>query len=153
MMHIVNAQKRTGRGFSARRQEAKLPAVRGDGRRSNRDGNSTKLNGAKVFNRRVWTAIGRSLNLSKREQQLLRGVFDDSTDASIASALGISRHTVHTHFERLHQKLGVPNRTRLILRVVDEFLALTVASGSTLPPLCPNRATHSCLRRNGAPAT
>jgi hypothetical protein len=79
-------------------------------------------------------------------------VFDDSTDSSIASALGISTHTVHTHFERLHQKLGVPNRAQLILRVVDEFIALTASPGNLLPPVCPCRSDARCpLQRRQAP--
>lgn len=106
-------------------------------------------NGARVFDARAWAAIARSLNLSQREHQLLRGVFDDQTDFFIASTLGISSHTVHTHFERLHQKLGVTNRAQLILRVVDEFLALTAAPGSALPPLCPYRAAARCPLRRG----
>ena len=93
-----------------------------------------------------------SLDLSGRELQLVRGVFDDDTDFSIASFLGISPHTVHTHFERLHNKLGVADRARLILRVVNEFLALTASPGSILPPVCPGRADARCpLRRGPAP--
>jgi DNA-binding CsgD family transcriptional regulator len=105
-----------------------------------------------LFNKGAWTAITRSLNLSKREHQLVRGVFDDCTDLSIAVALGISSHTVHTHFERLHQKLGVANRAQLILRVVDEFLALTAAPGSALPPLCPHSTAARCPWRRGQSA-
>jgi DNA-binding CsgD family transcriptional regulator len=107
---------------------------------------------AKVLNARAWAAISGSLNLSNREQQLVRGVFDDRTDYSIALTLGISSHTVHTHFERLHRKLRVANRAQLILRVVDEFLALTAAPGSLLPPVCPNRTTACCPARRHWPA-
>jgi DNA-binding NarL/FixJ family response regulator len=108
-------------------------------------------NGFRGFNQRAWAAITHSLNLSSREQQLVRGVFEDYTDHSIASALCISPHTVHTHFERLHRKLGVANRAQLILRVVDEFLALTASPGSGLPPLCPNHNGDGCAwhRRRG----
>jgi DNA-binding NarL/FixJ family response regulator len=102
-----------------------------------------------VFNEQVWAAITRSFKLSNREQQLVRGVFDDCTDFSIASTLGISCHTVHTHFERLHQKLGVANRAQLILRVLDEFLALTASPGGILPPVCPYRTASRCPWRRG----
>jgi hypothetical protein len=78
-------------------------------------------------------------------------LFDDFTDSSIASDFGISTHTVHTHFVRLHQKLGVPNRAKLILRVVSEFLKLTASPGTVLPPVCPKAATHGCALRNGPP--
>jgi DNA-binding CsgD family transcriptional regulator len=104
-----------------------------------------------VFNKRVWAAITRSFHLSDREQQLVRGVFDDCTDYSIASALKISAHTVHTHFGRLYHKLRVANRAQLIVRVLDEFLAMTASPGSALPPVCPYHAAHRCpLRRSRA---
>jgi DNA-binding CsgD family transcriptional regulator len=128
------------------------PATHGDGRPPGHDGRPATPNGSRLFSRRVWAVIARSLNLSDREAQLVRGVFDDATDASIASDLGISTHTVHTHFERLHQKLGVPNRAKLILRVVGEFLILTASPGSILPPVCPNGATRGCALRNGPPS-
>jgi hypothetical protein len=36
-----------------------------------------------------------------------------------------------------------------VLRITDEFLALTVATGSFLPPICANRVAGRCpLRRN-----
>jgi DNA-binding CsgD family transcriptional regulator len=106
-----------------------------------------------VFNQRVWTAITRSFNLSNRELQLVRGVFDDCTDYSIASTLKISTHTVHTHFGRLYHKLRVANRAQLIVRVVDEFLAMTASPGSALPPVCPHHAAHRCpLRRSYTPS-
>ena len=147
----MNAQRREYRGFSAHRMRPELPAARGDGRPPGRDGRPAIPNGSRLFNQRVWAVLARSLNLSHREAQLVRGVFDDATDSSIASALGISTHTVHTHFERLHQKLAVPNRAKLILRVVAEFLVLTAAPGSVLPPVCPNGRAHGCALRNGPP--
>ena len=140
----MGAQNRKYQDDPARRMKTEPPALRKEGRPPNRDARPASPNGATLFNEQAWLAISRSLNLSKREQQLLRGVFDDATDSSIATTLGISRHTVHTHFERLHQKLGVPNRSKLILRVVDEFLTLTASPGSGLPPVCPRRATRGC---------
>jgi DNA-binding CsgD family transcriptional regulator len=100
-----------------------------------------------LFNRQAWAAITRSLNLSVREEQLMRGVFNDHTDAAIAAALGISSHTVHTHFERLHHKLGVASRAQLVLRVVREFLDLTASPGGALPPVCALHATARCPLR------
>jgi len=147
----MRAQKQKYRGISARRLKTKPLAARGDGGPAARTGKPATTNGAKVFKERAWAAIARSLNLSKRERQLLRGVFEDRTDYSIASALGISRHTVHTHFERLHAKLNVANRAQLILRVLHEFLTLTASPDSGLPPLCPYGATARCPWRNGPP--
>lgn len=66
-----------------------------------------------------WERAVRDLNLSGREQEIARAIFDDRTESSIAEKLGISPHTVHTHVERLYRKLGVGSRTQLILRVVQ----------------------------------
>jgi DNA-binding CsgD family transcriptional regulator len=147
----MRAQRQEYRAFSARRLKKKPLAARGDRRPAGSGGKPAIRNGAKVFKERAWAAIVRSLNLSNREQQLVRGVFEDRTDHSIASALGISRHTVHTHFERLHAKLQVTNRAQLILHVLDEFLTLTASPDSGLPPLCPYGTTTRCPWRNGWP--
>ena len=112
-------------------------------------GAKARDSGAGVFGRQAWASITRSLDLSSRERQLVRGVFDDDTEFSIASALGISSHTVHTHSERLHHKLRVANRAQLILRVVKEFLKLTASPGSRLPPVCPCHADARCPLRCG----
>ena len=105
--------------------------------------------GAAMFSERAWQEIARSLKLSGQELQIVRGVFDDYTEFAIANNLNVSPHTVHTHCERLYHKLAVTDRVKLVLRVMDEFLALTVASETVLPPICANRAAGRCpLRRN-----
>jgi len=113
-----------------------------------RAGNTGRLQrlvpGSVIFSERSWVVIGRSLKLSGRELQLVRGVFDDSTDFAIAAELGISPHTVHTHCKRSYRKLGVSDRAELILRVMREFLSLTATAESTLPPICARRAAGRC---------
>jgi DNA-binding NarL/FixJ family response regulator len=105
--------------------------------------------GAVMFSERAWQEIARSLKLSGQELQIVRGVFDDYTEFAIANNLNVSPHTVHTHCERLYHKLAVTDRVKLVLRVMDEFLALTVASETVLPPICANWAAGRCpLRRN-----
>jgi DNA-binding NarL/FixJ family response regulator len=100
--------------------------------------------GAAMFSEQAWREIARSLKLSGQELQIVRGVFDDCTEFAIANNLRVSPHTVHTHCERLYHKLAVTDRVKLVLRVMDEFIALTVAPGSTLPPFCANRAAGRC---------
>ena len=113
--------------------------------------------GAAVFSNQAWREIGRSLGLSRRELQIVRGVLNDRTEFAIAADLGISQHTVHTHFDRLHRKLGVTDRVGVVVRVMAEFLALTVVPGTVLPSICANRAAGRCpllnreLRRAPAP--
>jgi DNA-binding CsgD family transcriptional regulator len=143
----MNAQRLRDRGFATGRMKTKAAAARAEERPAGRNGRSAALKGAQVINPRGWAAISRSFNLSHREEQLVRKVFDDCTDYSIASGLEISSHTVHTHFGRLYRKLRVANRAQLIVRVVDEFLAMTASPGSTLPPVCPFHAARRCPMR------
>jgi DNA-binding CsgD family transcriptional regulator len=98
--------------------------------------------GAAMLSDDAWGEIARSLKLSGRELQIVRGIFDDETDLGIAGQLGISLHTVHTHVERLHRKLAIMNRSQLLLLVMREFLTLTVSQENDLPPICANRASR-----------
>ena len=88
-----------------------------------------------VFSDQAWNEIAGRLRLSQREREIVRGVFDDLTEFAIAADLGISPHTVHTHFERLHQKLGVANRVQLVLCITQEFLRLGAALNGPQPSL------------------
>jgi len=71
-----------------------------------------------------WRAVARALALSTRERQIVRRLFGDRSEADIADDLGISPHTVHTHLERLYQKLAVGSRCAVIVRVFAAFRAL-----------------------------
>jgi DNA-binding NarL/FixJ family response regulator len=105
--------------------------------------------GAAMFPKQAWDEIARSLKLSGRELQIIKDVFDDRTEFAIAAHHGVSPHTIHTYCERLYRKLAVTDRVKLVLRITDEFLALTVASETVLPPICANRVAGRCpLHRN-----
>jgi DNA-binding NarL/FixJ family response regulator len=91
---------------------------------------------ARVFSEQAWKAIGQSLKFSGRELEIVRGIFEDRTEFAIAADLNISPHTVHTHVDRLHHKLHVANRVQLVLRVMNEFLSLTLSPQTKLPPIC-----------------
>jgi DNA-binding CsgD family transcriptional regulator len=97
-----------------------------------------------MISEQAWQQIARSLGLSPRELQIVRLILDDHTEFAIAVDLGISPHTVHTHIDRVHRKLAVVDRVTLVLRVVEEFLFLTVAAGSGLPSICANRVAGRC---------
>jgi ATP/maltotriose-dependent transcriptional regulator MalT len=104
--------------------------------------------GAAIFSEPVWKEIAHSLKLSGQELQIVRGVFDDCTESAIANHLSISPHTVHTHCERLYHKLAVTDRVKLVLRITNEFLALTAAPDSVMLPICANQSAGRCpLRR------
>jgi DNA-binding NarL/FixJ family response regulator len=104
--------------------------------------------GAAIFSERAWENVARVLRLSRRELDILRGVFDGLTESAIASQLRVSLRTVHTHVERLHRKLGVSHQVALVLRVMVEFLNLAGIPGSGVPPMCARRTPRGCrLRR------
>jgi DNA-binding CsgD family transcriptional regulator len=92
----------------------------------------------------AWREIARSLHLSMRELQVVRATFDDRKESAIAADLGISPRTVHTHIERLHRKLEVADRLQLVLRIMHEFLRLTISPQGNLPPICANAAAGCC---------
>ena len=101
-----------------------------------------------MFSEQAWAEVACSLRLSGREREIVRGVFSDDNEFAIAAALGISSHTVHTHFQRLYHKLGVTDRNALILRVVHEILTLTTLPESNLFPICANFAAGRCPLRD-----
>ncbi|WP_314223493.1 response regulator transcription factor [Streptomyces zaehneri] len=62
--------------------------------------------------------VGHSPHFTDREQEILRLLANGSTDHEIAAALGISKHTVHSHLDRIGEKTGSrrrPDLTRIAL--------------------------------------
>ena len=102
--------------------------------------------GAAMLSDLAWREIGHSLGLSGRELQIVRATFDDRKEIAIAAELNIALRTVHTHIERLHRKLAVSDRVQLVLRVMHEFLSLTLCWQGKLPPICPWHAAGQCLQ-------
>ena len=100
-----------------------------------------------MFSEQAWAEIARSLMLSACELHIVRAVVDDRTECAIAADLGTSPDAVHTCIERLHHKLAVADRAELILRVTDQFLALTASPQSVLPSICANRTAGRCPLR------
>jgi DNA-binding NarL/FixJ family response regulator len=52
--------------------------------------------------------------LTQRERRILSYLVDGLTKAEIAERLGVSQHTVRTHQQNLHRKLGVHSRLELM---------------------------------------
>jgi len=86
---------------------------------------SMPFTGRELMSSAAWRDLAHALNLSPREACIVQSVFDDRSELAIAHELGISSHTVHTHFERLYHKLGVASRVELVVRIVAEHLALS----------------------------
>jgi DNA-binding NarL/FixJ family response regulator len=110
------------------------------------DRESARIAGSSMFSGEAWVEIARSLGLSDRELQIVRGTFDDKTEVAMAADLHISPSTIHTHVERLHHKLLIANRAQLLLRVMQEFLFLTASPVTRLPPICADQSTRRCPR-------
>lgn len=66
--------------------------------------------------------VGRSHRFTDRERQILRLLAGGSTDHEIAAALGISKHTVHSHLDRIGEKTGSRRRPDLIRIAVEHGL-------------------------------
>jgi DNA-binding CsgD family transcriptional regulator len=90
--------------------------------RSLRQHSGEGLNAQSLFSDVEWRELAESLELSDRELQIAKGVVADLKEATIASRLGISRHTVHTHLERLYRKLGVSSRNALLVRLFSTYI-------------------------------
>jgi DNA-binding CsgD family transcriptional regulator len=97
-----------------------------------------------IFCEDAWHELGAALGISRRELQVVRLIFDDEKECSIAADLGISVHTVHTYIERLHRKLDVRDRVQLVLRITQEFLDLARQPASGIPPICPLLTAEGC---------
>ncbi|MEI6655872.1 MAG: helix-turn-helix transcriptional regulator [Verrucomicrobiota bacterium] len=80
--------------------------------------------GSAIFSERVWAVLGDALCLAKIQVQILRAVFDDSSECGMAASLGVSILTVRSHLGRIRRKLGARTRVELALRVATEFIRL-----------------------------
>ena len=74
--------------------------------------------GSALLSEADWAETARTLRLSGRELQIVRGVFDNQKEITLAIDLGIAPRTVNTHMERLYRKLTVTTRVALVLRVM-----------------------------------
>ena len=78
---------------------------------------------APLFSDIQWLRIAASMELTRRELEIVRLIFEDEQERSIAKELGVSVNTIHTQLKRLYLKLGVTSRVGLVLRIVREHLA------------------------------
>jgi DNA-binding NarL/FixJ family response regulator len=68
---------------------------------------------------RLVDAKGAAL-LSAREQDVVRWVAEGLTNREIADRLELSEHTIKNYLFRIFEKLGISNRTELILYVISQ---------------------------------
>ena len=106
--------------------------------------------GSRMLSESAWAAIARSLQLSKRHMEVVKGVFDSEKETAIAGDLGISQHTVHTHLDRIYEKLGVGSRLELVQSILVEFLRLTADPEGEMSPICRCSGSEICPLRECA---
>ncbi len=100
--------------------------------------------GSAMLSQHASKQVATSLDLSGREMEIIRGLFDNMTEKAIAALLGLSAHTVHTHVGRLSLKLRVTSRTQLVLRIVRQMVILTASATTRLPPRRGHFAPGGC---------
>ncbi len=79
--------------------------------------------GSSMFSPEAWTQIGRSLGLSGRQLQVVRGTFDDKTELAMAADLRISPSTVHTHVEAILKATALTIPASGSRPIFDPFVA------------------------------
>jgi DNA-binding NarL/FixJ family response regulator len=75
------------------------------------------------------------LRLSPREVQIVQCLLEFTDDEkTIAARLGLSAHTVHSHFDRMYRKLRVSSRCQLVCRLLVAYSNVSVPSGGGQDP-------------------
>ena len=96
-----------------------------------------------LFCKEAWERVAGKLGLSPRHTEVARSALADQSEEDIAQALGVSQRTVHTHVERLHEKLEVHTRVQLVTLVFATYLEWRMESP---PPIdCPLRSRIESL--------
>lgn len=60
-----------------------------------------------------------TVQLSKREKEVVELVMDGFSNKEIALRLNVSRHTISTYLRSVYKKFGVCNRTQAVLRFLE----------------------------------
>ncbi len=81
-----------------------------------------------------------SVQLSKRELEILQMVATGASNKQIARQLVISENTVKVHLRNIYEKMGVQSRTEATLYAIQKGL-VNVAEGETEPAVAPSRRT------------
>jgi DNA-binding NarL/FixJ family response regulator len=89
--------------------------------------------------------------LSKREQEVVRGVADGLSNREIAQNLGLTEHTVKNYLFRIFDKLGVSSRVEVVLYAFG--LAGTQHAGPTSNSKDKERENGSSNQPRKAPST
>jgi len=86
-----------------------------------RYGSIMKITESEIFSETEWEELLSELSLSPRQAQVVKCLLSGYSDKQIAFELRLSKATVRTHMERLFGRLGVQDRTELVLHVFRCF--------------------------------
>jgi DNA-binding NarL/FixJ family response regulator len=82
-----------------------------------------------LFRGGEWTLVADRLGLSPRESAVAHGLLDGDVERTIATALGLSTHTVHSYVWRIYRKAGVRSRHELTIRAFGVLRSLETLNG------------------------
>jgi DNA-binding CsgD family transcriptional regulator len=81
------------------------------------------------INQTDWARISASLKLSSRESEISFLLLADVSEHTVADRLSISKHTVHSHIERLYRKLAIRSRSQLVVKLFEAYVCLNPPVG------------------------
>ena len=73
--------------------------------------------GVRLFSPEEWRNVTEHLELSVRQTEICRRILEGLSDKEMADSIGIALPTVRTHLRRLYEKLGVYDRTELVVQL------------------------------------
>ena len=85
----------------------------------------------------AWEHLNTRLRLSPREAEIVQWLCADESEESIGYQLGISKHTVHSHLERLYKKLGATSRAQVVIRLFREYMTQLPPTEAAFKPASP----------------
>lgn len=74
-----------------------------------------------LFTSQEWAALVRALGLTQRQSEVVNSVICGLSDKQIADAMKVKPPTVRTHLQRVYAKLGVRDRTELVVHCFSVF--------------------------------
>ena len=75
--------------------------------------------GETLFSSQDWGRLQELIELTDREYQVCRLIFEGKTRKETGQELEIATRTVRHYMEILHEKLNVTNRVSMVLRLVQ----------------------------------
>lgn len=75
----------------------------------------------RLFSRDEWAQMVKDLKLSPRQSEVVDRIVAGMNDCEVAESLDMAVRTVREHLTHVFRRLGVRDRTQLIVRVFLQF--------------------------------